>query len=600
MSKNTEAADTAAVKAMLGQYGSAIENANVDALGEVYSDEWSDAKDMDKTQLLEHYKRSSGLNVLFGSTELKFEGNAATASPVSIASPKGTITFTHTLRKEEDGVWRIYSTETIDWEILQLNAEEKAQKAKFDEAAMAAREFREFVLTDPARPGYHFVIPEGIASPFDPNGAIFWKGRYHLFYIFQDRRDGKKKDHWGHVSSTDLFHWRHHPTGLLDGMYSGNCFINGEGVPTICYHQVNEGNAMAVALDDDLNEWQKLDSNPITPKTVEGDEHHDKYRSWDPFGWLEGDTYYAIFGGTRPAVAKAPALSGEWQYVGDLFAHGVEGVPLDEDVSCAELFELNGKDVLLCISHTMGCRYYLGEWKDEQFYPDVHRQMSWVDNMFFAPESLEDDKGRRIMWAWLMDYREFRMRWDRGWSGAMSLPRVLSIGNDGEMRMDVVEEIKALRYDAAERSDITVQADTDIPLEGLRGNSIELYVEMESSDAEEFGVKVCVSPDGEEQTVVSYSAREHELKIDAEKSGPEDNARSTEAGPFKLGANERLKLRIFVDKSVVEVFANRRQAVVRRIYPARSDSLGVSLFSVGGSAKVHTLRSWKISPSNPY
>jgi hypothetical protein len=83
---------------------------------------------------------------------------------------------------------------------------------------------------------------------------------------------------------------------------------------------------MAVALDDELNEWKKLDSNPITPETLEGDEHHGKYRSWDPHGWLEDDTYYAIFGGQRPAVAKAPTLGGEWQYVGDLFAHGVEGV----------------------------------------------------------------------------------------------------------------------------------------------------------------------------------------------------------------------------------------------------------------------------------
>ena len=178
-------------------------------------------------------------------------------------------------------------------------------------------------MSDPARPAYHFVMPEGVAMPFDPNGAIYWKGRYHLFYIFQDTRLGKRSDHWGHVSSTDLFHWRHHPTGLLDGMYSGNCFINEDGVPTICYHQVGQGNAMAVALDDDLNEWKKLDSNPITPKTREGDEHHEKYRSWDPFGWLEGDTYYAIFGGKRPGIAKSPNLEGEWKYVGDLFAHGV-------------------------------------------------------------------------------------------------------------------------------------------------------------------------------------------------------------------------------------------------------------------------------------
>ena len=203
------------------------------------------------------------------------------------------------MHKGSDGVWGCVSI---------------VGSKREDGLARSARSARERILADPARPGYHFVVPEGVAMPFDPNGAIYWKGRYHLFYIFQDTRSGKRSDHWGHVSSTDLFHWRHHPTGLLEGMYSGNCFINKDGVPTICYHQVGVGNALAVALDDDLNEWRKLGA--ITPKTREGDLHHGKYRSWDPFGWLEGDTRYAIFGGKRPAVAKC-SPGGEWQYVGD-------------------------------------------------------------------------------------------------------------------------------------------------------------------------------------------------------------------------------------------------------------------------------------------
>jgi hypothetical protein len=112
-------------------------------------------------------------------------------------------------------------------------------------------------------------------------------------------------------------------------MFSGNCFVNKEGRPTMCYHQVGQGNAMAVALDDDLNEWEKLATNPITPRTQPGDPHHDRYRSWDPFGWVEGDTYYAFFGGNRPAVAKAKSLGGEWKYAGDLMANSVPGVSID-------------------------------------------------------------------------------------------------------------------------------------------------------------------------------------------------------------------------------------------------------------------------------
>jgi len=295
----------------------------------------------------------------------------------------------------------------------------------------ATRWLRQHLLADPHRPQYHFVIPEGYGMPFDPNGAIFWKGRYHLFYIFQDRRG----HNWGHVSSTDLLHWRHHPTGLVSGMFSGNAFINQDGRPTMCYHQVGQGNAMAVAIDDELNRWEKLASNPITPKTEKGDAHHGKYRSWDPYGWVEGDTYYAIFGGKRPAVAKCKSLGGDWKYVGDLLAHAVEGVRIDEDVSCADFFRIGDRHMLLCISHRLGCRYYLGRWENEQFHPEFHERMSWVDNAYFAPESLLDARGRRIMWAWIFDQRSERTRRASGWSGEMSLPRELWLGEDKTLRM---------------------------------------------------------------------------------------------------------------------------------------------------------------------
>jgi beta-fructofuranosidase len=540
------------------------------------------------------------MTVDLDTAEVIVEGDMVAVTPVTLLSPKGSITYTHKLKKEAGGVWRFVYTEGIDWDTLPLDAESRKRLARDYASALTARNLRERILRDPGRPGYHFVMPEGFGAPFDPNGAIYWKGRYHLFYIFQDKRAGKKSDHWGHVSSTDLFHWRHHPTDLLEGMYSGNCFINKEGVPTICYHQVDQGNAMAVALDDDLNAWQKLDSNPITPKTREGDEHHGKYRSWDPFGWVEGDTYYAIFGGQRPGVVKSPALGGEWQYVGDLFAHSVEGVSLEEDVSCPELFQLNGTDVILCISHRLGCRYYLGEWKNEQFYPESHAQMSWVDNAFFAPESLLDDRGRRIMWAWLLRTTRTDMHWEHGWSGTMSLPRILSLGGDGQLRMDVPEEIEMLRYGAFKKENFAVPANTDLTIEGVSGNSLELMIDMESAAASAYGVKVRVSPDGEEETLVYYDAAEGRLKIDTWKSGPEDTPKAVEAGPFELRKGERLKLRVFVDKSVVEVFANRRQAVVRCIYPSRPDGLGVGLFSIGGTTQVHALEAWNISPSNPY
>ena len=570
-----------------------------------YSEQWTDSKGFSKNLITDSHliftdaALQAGVDIDLDSAGIHTEGGDAVVGPVCITTIKGSITHEYKLRKESDDVWRLLYTKTLDWDIPMNEASRKI-KPKIDASAQANRLHREHLLSDSTRPSYHFVTPEGVAFPFDPNGAIFWQGRYHLFYIFQDKSSGVKSDHWGHVSSTDLFHWRYHPTGLLEGMYSGNCFINESGIPTMCYHQVNQGNALAVAVDDDLNEWTKLPSNPITPVTEVGDEHHGKYRSWDPFGWYDDGTYYAIFGGSTPAVAKSDNLHGPWTYVGDLFAHGLDGVSLQEDVSCAELFKLGDKDVLLCISHRMGCRYYVGCWKDEQFYPESHGQMSWVDNMFFAPESLQDDQGRRIMWAWLLDSDDFFSRIENGWSGTMSLPRVLSLGDDGALNMDVPDEIKALRYRPFTVKNLLVEPGQDMLIGGIRGNSFEMIIEMESADATECGVKVCVSADGEEQTSISYLASEGQLQIDTRKSGPEKTPKGIESGPFRLKEQEPLRLRIFVDRSVVEVFANSRQAIMRRIYPSQPDSLGVSVFSKGGVTKIPLIKSWCISPSNPY
>ena len=123
---------------------------------------------------------------------------------------------------------------------------------------------------------------------------------------------------------------------------------------------------------------------------------------------------------------------------------------------------------------------------------------------------------------------------------------------------------------------------------------------MVPDGARQFGVKVCASPDGQEQTLVYYDAADKKLKIDTNKSSLGEGPKSVEAGPFELKSGEPLKLQVFVDKSVVEVFANNRQAVMRRIYPSRNDSLGVVLFSKGGSTKVRTLKAWDMMPSNPY
>jgi len=132
---------------------------------------------------------------------------------------------------------------------------------------------------------------------------------------------------------------------------------------------------------------------------------------------------------------------------------------------------------------------------------------------------------------------------------------------------------------------------------------------MAPATANRAGVKVRCSPHGEEETLVYHDAVEKKLVIDATRSVTDTASspafidrepRAVEAGPFAVRDDETLKLRIFVDKSVVEVFANERQAVTRQIYRTRGDSLGVALFSTGGRAKVTKLSAWDVAASNPW
>ncbi|MEE2780638.1 MAG: GH32 C-terminal domain-containing protein, partial [Planctomycetota bacterium] len=127
-----------------------------------------------------------------------------------------------------------------------------------------------------------------------------------------------------------------------------------------------------------------------------------------------------------------------------------------------------------------------------------------------------------------------------------------------------------------------------------------LRVLIDPGTAKQCGVKVRCSPAGEEETLIYYDAEDKKLKVDTTKSSLTSDIKAVEGGPFKLNEGELLTLRIFIDKSIVEVFANDRQAVMRRIYPSRKDSLDVKLFSRGGTSKTIQFDAWDMMPSNPH
>ncbi len=417
---------------------------------------------------------------------------------------------------------------------------------------------------------YHLAHPgPGIAEPGDPNCAFYYKGLYHLHYIYINQHGFA----FAHVSSKDMVTWKWHETVLVPpntghGMFSGTGFFTKEGKPAIIYHgQGSEKNFISFAEDDNLDIWTK--PMPIEPKTASGEDV--KMRQWDPDCWLNGDTYYAISGGAPPHLIKSNDLK-NWSSL-DLLLHEDMpdlGVSKDEDVSCANMFKIGDKWMLLCISHGLGCRYYLGDFKDEKYLPEFHAMMNWNGWDFFAPESLLTKDGRRVMWAWCL--------LDGAQSGIQSLPRELSLPKDGVLRIKPLRELEKLRYDQVKEKKIVLVAGENQMLQ-TRGDILELNISIKPTKASEYGVSVFCDEKGQ-GLPISIIQDQKIMTIGDKKV------------PFELAAGETLNLRIFLDHGMVEVFLNDRQAV-NYMQEHEKENVGINLFSHGNDI-VASVTSWKM------
>ena len=406
---------------------------------------------------------------------------------------------------------------------------------------------------------YHLAHPgPGVGMPGDPNPAFFYKGRYHLHYIYKNNHGFA----FAHVSSKDMVTWKWHPTVLVGpntghGMFSGTGFFTKEGQPAMVYHgQGADNNYLAFALDDTLDQW--TEPRAIKPLTDAGQVA--EIRMWDPDCWLNGDTYYAISGGSPPHLMRSEDLE-TWRYLGLLLHEDMPdlGVSPTEDVSCANMFKIGDKWMLLCISHEMGCRYYLGDFKDEQYLPEFHAMMNWKDWHFFAPESLLTPDGRRVMWAWC--------RLEGAQSAIQSLPRELSLPEDGVLRIRPLRELERLRGDEMREERIRVKPDSHHLVKAIQGDTLELSIRIKPTEATEYGVRVFCDSEGSGFPIT--------IK-------PESGvlAMGDINPPFKLKPGEDLNLRVFLDRGMVEVFVNDRQAAVY-MHAHDKEHVRISLFSRG-------------------
>ncbi len=464
--------------------------------------------------------------------------------------------------------------------------------------------FKASSVSDELLLNFHLMHPGGDSWPGDPNAAFCIDGKYHLHYILRHPWQDKVSYSFVHITSMDLLHWTWQTTKLQPsftghGMFSGTGFITKQGRPAAIYHGYNSGwNQIAIAKDNDLSDWEK--PYALEPKTVDGKPA--EMRHWDPDCFTIGNNYYAISGGPNPPLIKSSDLM-NWTVVGDFLSHQPPDVAIGEDVSCPNFFPLGDKWMLLCISHPFGCRYYLGAWdaEAEQFVPEQHERMNWrrpdqsIYNTkyrdFFSPESVLTPDGRRVMWAWFCTLDEAINQ-----KTVQSLPRELSLGADRGLRIRPLRELETLRHDAVVLSDITVtpeesshSAEQTRHLADLDGDAFELSVSVDRPETERkrFGLQLFADED------------DPGLEIMIRPETSTIRVGMTEA-PFAvadLPEGEDIQLRIFVDKYLVEVFANERQSLVAAHMNYQVAS-GLRAYTYGGPTRIRKVEIWKMKAIN--
>ena len=461
---------------------------------------------------------------------------------------------------------------------------------------------------NPYRPHYHFLPPINWMN--DPNGAIYWKGRYHLFYQHNPLEPKWGAPHWGHTVSDDLVHWSDLPLALVPqangpdphGCYSGGAFM-WQGKPALIYHGFNRqrelaGNCIALPLDDDLIRWQKHPANPVI--FPEGPDR--TYRVFDPCAWAEGDMIYALSGrismrgeGDAAFLFRSKDLE-HWEFMHEFYDNGMES-----DCAVPDFFPLGDRHMLLFASHKRGPQYYLGDYVNHRLVNYTHGRMADVAIMrgnLGAAITLEDDQGRRILFAWINEGVSEEAQLSSGLAGILSLPRVLSIGDDGTLRIEPVPELEMLRTNHRTWDDIG----GSMWLSDFAGSCIEIDATFDANNAaDSYGLAVCTSPDRQEETTILYDPLQHRVLIDPSRSSLSEDVSCSEieSAPLVLREGEPLRLRVYVDRSVVEVFANGRQSVTKRIYPTRHDSVGLATVAYGGSAQLRHLDLWSMDPIWP-
>ncbi|MEC0232952.1 glycoside hydrolase family 32 protein [Paenibacillus kribbensis] len=481
------------------------------------------------------------------------------------------------------------------------------------------------IRQDKYRPSYHFSPKSGWLN--DPNGLVYFEGRYHLFYQHHPFGTTWGPMHWGHAVSTDLVTWEEQPIALEPdehGMiFSGSAVVDEQdtsgffggrpGLVAIFTHhdsppgtgQVRECQSLAYSTDSGKS-WIKYADNPVLE-----DEHCLDFRDPKVFWHKPTEQWVMVLAcGQTIRIYHSPNLK-EWTFASE-FGHGIGSH--DAVWECPDLFPLHidGKRaqvkwvMLVSIGDAPTIRegsrtqYFTGEFDGTTFVPDADSEkVRWLDHgrdnyagVCWSDIPVRD--GRRLFIGWMSNWRYANLTPTERWRGAMSIPRELTLETrQGKVALiqRPVRELEGLRTPVLSLKEPSL-TEIRAAFSALQLDCYELVAEVATGG--DFGFKVRVSD--EQETLVGYASETQEVYVDRTRSGCSDFHEDFAGRHAVLleEAENRLHIHIYVDRSSIEVFFNHGQVVITDLIFPDAASNGLEIFTADERITLYSLELYEL------
>ena len=431
----------------------------------------------------------------------------------------------------------------------------------------------------------------------DPNGPIYWNGKYHMFFQHNPEHPLWGNIHWGHAVSSDMASWQVLKPALhpgpekydREGVFSGNAIIKDDVLHLFYTASAPQTQCVARSTGDDrLGRFEKYGGNPLLPTPPKGFETPD-FR--DPFVWEEDDGYCMIvasgFKGDGVIFIYRSIDLLEWSWAGEFYRDKLpEGYPAFE---CPLFFRLGGKDILVISPYTTPF-YLIGKMHNNKFYSECRGTLD-PNPHWYAPNTFLTPDGRQVIIAWIKEEWDDRYQEEAGWSGSLSLPRELFFLPSGKIGLRPVRELTVLREACRKILPTKILENKTLKLPEV-GTTTEIELTLSVDDSTLFELRLFENPGN--ATCYSVQIRGSSIVLNDRLHSEDSEVRTeTKSGEFEKKGRE-IYLRVFLDNSIIEVFVNDSLGITSRAYPLSKSNRDATIEVLFGSLNVKECSIFKL------